>query len=180
MISITDGQIFLEASLFYAGTRPAINVGISVSRVGSNAQLKSMKKVAGRLKLDLAQYREVEAFAQFGSDLDAATQQQLSRGARMVATLNQPQYAPWPVEEQVVALWVALNGYLDEIPVAQVSRFHDELRTNLRAEKNVLERDPRERRSLRRDRGGAEDRPSSSSPRASRCSEETGLVGSAS
>ena len=117
VISITDGQIFLESSLFFAGTRPAINVGISVSRVGSNAQLKSMKKVAGRLKLDLAQYREVEAFAQFGSDLDAATQQQLSRGARMVATLNQPQYAPWPVEEQVVALWVALNGYLDEIPV---------------------------------------------------------------
>ncbi len=138
VISITDGQIFLESSLFFAGTRPAINVGISVSRVGSNAQLKSMKKVAGRLKLDLAQYREVEAFAQFGSDLDAATQQQLSRGARMVATLNQPQYAPWPVEEQVVALWVALNGYLDEIPVAQVSRFHDELRTSLRAEQKAL------------------------------------------
>ena len=138
VISITDGQIFLEASLFFAGTRPAINVGISVSRVGSNAQLKSMKKVAGRLKLDLAQYREVEAFAQFGSDLDAATQQQLSRGARMVATLNQPQYAPWPVEEQVVALWVALNGYLDEVPVSQVSRFHAELRTHLRAEGTAL------------------------------------------
>ena len=139
VISITDGQIFLEASLFYAGTRPAINVGISVSRVGSNAQLRSMKKVAGRLKLDLAQYREVEAFAQFGSDLDAATQQQLSRGARMVATLNQPQYAPWPLEEQVVALWVALNGYLDDVPVAQVARFHEELRTTLRAEQGVLE-----------------------------------------
>jgi F-type H+-transporting ATPase subunit alpha len=138
VISITDGQIFLESSLFFAGTRPAINVGISVSRVGSNAQLKSMKKVAGRLKLDLAQYREVEAFAQFGSDLDAATQQQLSRGARMVATLNQPQYAPWPVEEQVVALWVALNGYLDDVPVSQVSRFHAELRTTLRAEQNAL------------------------------------------
>jgi F-type H+-transporting ATPase subunit alpha len=138
VISITDGQIFLEASLFFAGVRPAINVGISVSRVGSNAQLKAMKKVAGRLKLDLAQYREVEAFAQFGSDLDAATQQQLSRGARMVATLNQPQYAPWPVEEQVVALWVALNGYLDDIPVAQVSRFLEELRTSLRAEQKVF------------------------------------------
>jgi F-type H+-transporting ATPase subunit alpha len=138
VISITDGQIFLESSLFFAGTRPAINVGISVSRVGSNAQLKSMKKVAGRLKLDLAQYREVEAFAQFGSDLDAATQQQLSRGSRMVATLNQPQYAPWPVEEQVVALWVALNGYLDEIRVPQVSRFHDELRASLRAEQKAL------------------------------------------
>jgi F-type H+/Na+-transporting ATPase subunit alpha len=139
VISITDGQIFLEASLFYAGTRPAINVGISVSRVGSNAQVRAMKKVAGRLKLDLAQYREVEAFAQFGSDLDAATQQQLARGARMVATLNQPQYAPWPVEEEVVALWVALNGYLDDVPVPQVARFHEELRTTLRAEKNVLQ-----------------------------------------
>jgi F-type H+-transporting ATPase subunit alpha len=138
VISITDGQIFLEASLFFAGTRPAINVGISVSRVGSNAQVKAMKKVAGRLKLDLAQYREVEAFAQFGSDLDAATQQQLSRGARMVATLNQPQYQPWPVEEQVVALWVALNGYLDDVPVSQVARFHDELRATMRAEKSVL------------------------------------------
>ena len=156
VISITDGQIFLESSLFFAGTRPAINVGISVSRVGSNAQLKSMKKVAGRLKLDLAQYREVEAFAQFGSDLDAATQQQLSRGARMVATLNQPQYAPWPVEEQVVALWVALNGYLDEIPVAQVSRFHEELRTSLRAEQGARG-DPRHRRPGRRDRGEAEE-----------------------
>jgi F-type H+-transporting ATPase subunit alpha len=138
VISITDGQIFLESSLFYAGVRPAINVGISVSRVGSNAQLKAMKKVAGRLKLDLAQYREVEAFAQFGSDLDAATQQQLARGARLVAALNQPQYSPWPVEEQVVALWVALNGYLDDIPVSQVSRFLDELRTSLRAEQKVL------------------------------------------
>ncbi|MDX6563133.1 MAG: F-type H+/Na+-transporting ATPase subunit alpha, partial [Gaiellales bacterium] len=139
VISITDGQIFLEASLFYAGTRPAINVGISVSRVGSNAQVRAMKKVAGRLKLDLAQYREVEAFAQFGSDLDAATQQQLARGARMVATLNQPQYAPWPVEEEVVALWVALNGYIDDIPVQQVERFHEELRATLRAEKSILQ-----------------------------------------
>src|SRR5207344_18699 len=138
VISITDGQIFLESSLFFAGTRPAINVGISVSRVGSNAQLKSMKKVAGRLKLDLAQYREVEAFAQFGSDLDAATQQQLSRGSRMVATLNQPQYAPWPVEEQVVALWVALNGYLDDVPVPQVARFQDELREHMRTESTIL------------------------------------------
>jgi F-type H+-transporting ATPase subunit alpha len=98
-----------------------------------------MKKVAGRLKLDLAQYREVEAFAQFGSDLDAATQQQLARGARLVATLNQPQYSPWPVEEQVVALWVALNGYLDDIPVSQVTRFLEELRTSLRAEQKVLQ-----------------------------------------
>jgi len=137
VISITDGQIFLESNLFFSGVRPAINVGISVSRVGSNAQVKAMKKVAGRLKLDLAQYREVEAFAQFGSELDASTQLQLSRGERMVATLNQPQYAPWPVEEQVCAVWVATNGYLDAIPVDQVPRFQDDLRQTLRAEKDV-------------------------------------------
>jgi F-type H+-transporting ATPase subunit alpha len=179
VISITDGQIFLESSLFFAGTRPAINVGISVSRVGSNAQLKSMKKVAGRLKLDLAQYREVEAFAQFGSDLDAATQQQLARGARMVATLNQPQYAPWPVEEQVVALWVALNGYLDEIPVAQVSRFHDDLRASLRAEQGAL--------AAIRDSGDLSDETVAALRKAVEefaqgfeVREETGLVGSAS
>ena len=103
VISITDGQIFLESDLFFSGVRPAINVGISVSRVGGNAQTKAMKKVAGRLRLDLAQYRELEAFAQFGSELDAATQPTLARGERMVATLNQPQYEPWPMEEQVVA-----------------------------------------------------------------------------
>src|SRR6201747_2670732 len=99
VISITDGQIFLESDLFYSGVRPAINVGISVRRVGGNAQTKAMKSVAGRLKLDLAQYREVQAFAQFGSELDASTQRQLARGERMVAALNQPQYAPWPIEE---------------------------------------------------------------------------------
>ncbi len=138
VISITDGQIFLESDLFYSGVRPAINVGISVSRVGSAAQVKAMKKVAGRLKLDLAQYRDVAAFAQFGSDLDAATQQQLARGEKMVATLNQPQYAPWPVEDQVVAIWVATNGYLDDVPVDQVPRFHEELRTHLKAEKAAI------------------------------------------
>ena len=139
VISITDGQIFLESDLFYSGVRPAINVGTSVSRVGSSAQTKAMKKVAGRLRLDLAQYRELEAFAQFGSELDQATQQALARGERMVATLNQPQYDPWPMEEQVVALWVGINGYLDDIPVAQVPRFHDELREHLRTEGSVYE-----------------------------------------
>ena len=117
VISITDGQIFLESDLFYSGVQPAINVGISVSRVGGNAQTKAMKKVAGRLRLDLAQFRELEAFAQFGSELDPATQQALGRGERMVATLNQPQYQPWPFEEQVVAIYAGNNGYLDKVPV---------------------------------------------------------------
>jgi F-type H+-transporting ATPase subunit alpha len=139
VISITDGQIFLEADLFYSGVRPAINVGISVSRVGGNAQNKAMKSVAGRLKLDLAQYREVQAFAQFGSELDASTQRQLARGERMVATLNQPQYSPWPVEEQVVGLWVAAQGFLDEIPVDDVPRFQDGLRQTLRADKGIYD-----------------------------------------
>jgi F-type H+/Na+-transporting ATPase subunit alpha len=139
VISITDGQIFLEADLFYSGVRPAINVGISVSRVGGNAQTKAMKSVAGRLKLDLAQYREVQAFAQFGSELDTSTQRQLARGERMVAALNQPQYQPWPVEEQVVALWVASQGYLDDIPVEDVPRFQDDLRQTLRADKEIYE-----------------------------------------
>jgi len=139
VISITDGQIFLESSLFFSGVRPAINVGTSVSRVGGNAQTKAMRKVAGRLRLDLAQYRELEAFAQFGSELDAATQSALGRGERMVATLNQPQYQPWPVEEQVVAIYAGINGWLDKVPVAQVPRFHDELCEHLRTEKTVLE-----------------------------------------
>jgi F-type H+-transporting ATPase subunit alpha len=139
VISITDGQIFLESDLFYSGVRPAINVGISVSRVGGNAQVRAMRKVAGRLKLDLAQYRELEAFAQFGSELDPATQRTLARGERMVATLNQPQYQPWPVEEQVVAIFAGINGYLDDIPTAQVSRFQDELREYLRTEGSVYD-----------------------------------------
>ena len=138
VISITDGQIFLKSDLFYSGVRPAINAGISVSRVGGNAQRRAMRKVAGRLRLDLAAYRELEAFSQFASELDAATQRQLSRGERMVATLNQPQYQPWPLEEQVTAIWAATNGYLDDVPVAQVPRFHEELRQSLRAEGSVL------------------------------------------
>jgi len=134
VISITDGQIFLEADLFYSGIRPAINVGTSVSRVGGSAQTKAMRKVAGRLRLELAQYRELEAFSQFGSELDPATQKTLARGERMVATLNQPQYKPWPHAEQVVALYAGINGFLDEIPTPQISRFHDELREHLRTE----------------------------------------------
>jgi F-type H+-transporting ATPase subunit alpha len=139
VISITDGQIFLEADLFYSGIRPAVNVGTSVSRVGSSAQTKAMKKVAGRLRLDLAQYRELEAFAQFGSDLDQATQQALTRGERMVATLNQPQYDPWPMEEQVIAIYAGINGFLDAIPVSQVQRFQGELREYLRTEKTIYQ-----------------------------------------
>ena len=138
VISITDGQIFLKSDLFYSGVRPAINAGISVSRVGGNAQRRAMRKVAGRLRLDLAAYRELEAFSQFASELDAATQRQLSRGQRLVATLNQPQYQPWPLEEQVTAIWAATNGYLDDVPVAQVPRFHEELRQSLRAEGTIL------------------------------------------
>jgi F-type H+/Na+-transporting ATPase subunit alpha len=138
VISITDGQIFLESELFFSGVRPAINVGISVSRVGGAARIKAMNKVAGSLKLDLSQYRELEAFAQFGSELDPATQKILARGERLVATLNQPQYRPWPVEEQVVAIYAGVNGYLDEVPVDDVPRFHEELRDHLRAEESIL------------------------------------------
>jgi F-type H+-transporting ATPase subunit alpha len=120
VISITDGQIFLEPDLFYSGVRPAVNVGISVSRVGGNAQIKAMKQVAGRLRLDLAQFREMEAFAQFASDLDATTQRQLARGERTVELLNQGQYQPMPVEHQVAAIFAVTNGYLDAIPVNRV------------------------------------------------------------
>jgi len=126
VISITDGQIFLESDLFYSGIRPAVNVGISVSRVGGNAQIKAMKQVAGTLRLELAQYRELAAFAQFGSDLDKATQRQLSRGERLVEVLKQGQYVPMPVEKQIVEIYAALNGYLDDLPVAKVRKFLEE------------------------------------------------------
>ncbi|GAB4325445.1 MAG: F0F1 ATP synthase subunit alpha [Candidatus Zixiibacteriota bacterium] len=126
VISITDGQIFLEGDLFYSGIRPAINVGISVSRVGGNAQTKAMKKVAGSLRLDLAQYRELASFAQFGSDLDKATQRQLTRGERMVELLKQNQYVPMAVEDQVMIIWAGTNGYLDDLPVSQVRTFENE------------------------------------------------------
>jgi F-type H+-transporting ATPase subunit alpha len=127
VISITDGQIYLEPGLFNSGVRPAINVGISVSRVGGNAQIKAMKKVAGRLRLDLAQYRDLEAFAKFGSDLDKTTQAQLTRGSRLVELLKQGQYQPMPVEKQVVSLFAGTNGYLDTVPLEQVNRFETEL-----------------------------------------------------
>lgn len=123
VISITDGQIFLETDLFYQGIRPAVNVGISVSRVGSSAQVKAMKQVAGSIKLELAQYREMAAFAQFGSDLDASTQRLLNRGARLTELLKQPQYSPMPVEEQVVSIYAGVKGYLDKLPVNKVGAF---------------------------------------------------------
>ncbi len=126
VISITDGQIYLEPGLFYAGQRPAVNVGISVSRVGGNAQIKAMKQVAGRLRLDLAQYRALEAFAKFGSDLDKATQAQLTRGQRLVELLKQDQYVPMPVEQQVAVIFAGTGGYLDELPVESVKRFEEE------------------------------------------------------
>lgn len=126
VISITDGQIYLESDLFYAGIRPAINVGLSVSRVGGNAQIKAMKQVAGRLRLDLAQYRELEAFAKFGSDLDRATLAQLHRGERMVELLKQGQYRPMSVENQILSIFTGVNGYLDDIPVRDIRRFEEE------------------------------------------------------
>ena len=127
VISITDGQIFLETELFYKGIRPAINVGLSVSRVGSAAQIKAMKQVAGSIKLELAQYREMEAFSQFASDLDAATQRLLARGARLTELLKQPQYSPLPVEEQVVAIFAGVRGFLDDIEIAVIGDFEQSL-----------------------------------------------------
>jgi F-type H+/Na+-transporting ATPase subunit alpha len=135
VISITDGQIFLESDLFYSGVRPAINVGISVSRVGGNAQIKAMKQVAGTLRLELAQFRAMEAFAQFASDLDAATQQQLARGQRLVEVLKQGQYVPKPVEEQIVAIFAGVRGYLDPLPREEVGRFEQELISYIKAQK---------------------------------------------
>src|ERR1700726_46070 len=131
-ISITDGQIFLETDLFNSGVRPAINVGLSVSRVGGSAQVKAMRKVAGQLKLSLSQYRDLEAFAAFASDLDAASRAQLDRGARLVELLKQPQYSPFPVEEQVVSLWAGTTGQLDDVPVEDIRRFENEYLDYLR------------------------------------------------
>ena len=133
VISITDGQIFLETELFYQGIRPAVNVGISVSRVGSSAQIKAMKQVAGTMKSDLAQYREMAAFAQFGSDLDAVTQRLLNRGSRLTELLKQPQYAPFPVEEQVVSIYAGTRGYLDKLQVSQIGKFEQELLAKIRS-----------------------------------------------
>ena len=134
VISITDGQIFLETNLFYQGIRPAINVGLSVSRVGSAAQTKAMKQVAGSIKLELAQYREMAAFAQFGSDLDKATQRLLNRGARLTELLKQPQYSPLPFEEQVVSIFAGVKGYLDAIAVSDITRFEHDLLESVRAD----------------------------------------------
>ena len=143
VISITDGQIYLEADLFNAGVRPAINVGRSVSRVGGNAQVKAMKKVAGNLRLSLSQYRDLEAFAAFASDLDAASRAQLDRGSRLVELLKQPQYDPFPVEDQVVSIWAGSNGYLDDVPLEDVSRFeHDFLENLRRTARGHPDRDP--------------------------------------
>src|SRR5207248_128782 len=127
VISITDGQIYLEAALFNSGIRPAINVGLSVSRVGGNAQIKAMRQVAGTLRLDLAQYRELAAFAQFGSELDKATQAQLARGQRLVQVLKQDQFAPLPVEKQVLVIFAGTNGYLDDVDVTELEQFEREL-----------------------------------------------------
>jgi F-type H+-transporting ATPase subunit alpha len=132
VISITDGQIFLESELFYKGIRPAINVGLSVSRVGSSAQLKAMKQVAGSLKLFLAQYREVAAFAQFGSDLDAATKQTLSRGERLTELLKQKQYSPMAVNEMVPLIFAGVNGYLDNVPVGKILQWESDFLAHLK------------------------------------------------
>jgi F-type H+/Na+-transporting ATPase subunit alpha len=140
VISITDGQIFLETELFYRGIRPAINVGLSVSRVGSAAQIKAMKQVAGKIKLELAQYREMASFAQFASDLDPATQRLLARGARLTELLKQPQFSPMPVEEQVVSIFAGTRGYLDKVDIAQVTRFEAAMLADLRSSKpGILE-----------------------------------------
>jgi len=155
VISITDGQIFLEPDLFYSGVRPAVNVGISVSRVGGSAQVKAMKKVAGRLRLDLAQYRELEAFAQFGSDLDAATQRQLARGARTVEILKQGQYQPLPVEEQIAVIYAVINGYLDQFPVERVREWEADFVGTLRAQKADLLTAIREQKALSDELEGA-------------------------
>jgi F-type H+-transporting ATPase subunit alpha len=140
VISITDGQIFLETNLFNSGVRPAINVGISVSRVGGNAQIKSMKKVAGTLKLDQAQFRELEAFAKFGSDLDASTKLTIERGRRNLEILKQAQYSPIPVEQQVAMIYISTNGYMDKVPVKEVKSFESDFLNYLKAShKDTLE-----------------------------------------
>jgi len=148
VISITDGQIFLEAELFYAGIKPAINVGLSVSRVGSAAQIKAMKQVAGTMKLELAQYREMAAFAQFGSDLDASTQRLLNRGSRLTELLKQPQFSPLKMEEQVCVIWAGTNGYLDPLPLNKIKAFEEGLLSQLRGKNADLLNTIRDSRDL--------------------------------
>jgi len=138
VISITDGQIFLETDLFFQGIRPAVNVGLSVSRVGSSAQVKAMKQVAGSIKGELAQYREMAAFAQFGSDLDASTQRLLNRGARLTELLKQPQFSPLAMEEQVAVMFAGVNGYLDDLELTQVGPFEQGLLASLRSDHKDL------------------------------------------
>ncbi len=151
VISITDGQIYLEPDLFYAGVRPAINVGISVSRIGGSAQVKAMRQVAGMLRLDLAQFRELEAFAQFGTELDKATQAQLNRGARMVEILKQPQYQPLPVEEQVIIIHAGTKGFLDDIDVDRIREFEQQLLEFMRVSKADLTKQIKEEKALSED-----------------------------
>ena len=139
VISITDGQIFLQSDLFNSNQRPAVDVGISVSRVGGDAQVKSIKSVSGTLKIDLAQYRSLEAFALFASDLDATSRRQLDRGARLTELLRQPQYSPMPVEKQVVSIWAGTNGKLDKVPVEDVLRFERELHDYLARNTKILD-----------------------------------------
>jgi F-type H+-transporting ATPase subunit alpha len=148
VISITDGQIFLETDLFYQGIRPAINVGLSVSRVGSAAQTKAMKKVAGSIKLEMAQYREMAAFAQFGSDLDASTQKLLARGARLTELLKQPQSAPMPIEEQVASIYAGTQGFLDTVDTKDVVRYEAAMLSFLRSEHADLLKTIRETKQL--------------------------------
>src|SRR5438093_284952 len=148
VISITDGQIFLETDMFFSNVRPAINPGISVSRVGGNAQIKAMKQVAGRLRLDLAQYRELEAFAQFGSELDQATQKQLARGVRVVEVLKQPQYQPMPVEQQVMVIFAVTNGYLDDVPVPEIRAWEQGFKDFMAAQHPDVGEEIRTRRVL--------------------------------
>src|SRR6184192_567034 len=154
VISITDGQIFLESDLFYSGVRPAVNVGISVSRVGGAAQVKAMKKVAGPLRLELAQYREKAAFAQFGSDLDPATQKQLARGARVVEVLKQPQYQPMPVEQQVIVIFAVTNGLIDDVPVPQIKEWEKGLLEFMAAQHPEIAEEIRTRKALSDDLSG--------------------------
>jgi F-type H+-transporting ATPase subunit alpha len=140
VISITDGQIFLQSDLFNADQRPAVDVGISVSRVGGDAQVKAMKKVSGTLKLELAQYRSLEAFAMFASDLDAASRGQLRRGAALMELLKQPQYSPYPVEDQVASVWAGTKGKLDDVPIEDIKRFESEMLDHLRRKSDVLQK----------------------------------------
>ena len=148
VISITDGQIFLESELFYRGIRPAVNVGLSVSRVGSAAQTKAMKKVAGSIKLELAQYREMAAFAQFASDMDASTQQLLARGSRLVELLKQPQYSPLPMEEQVISIYAGVNGYLDKVSIENISKFETDLMNLIKSSHKDILKSIRDEKAL--------------------------------